>query len=59
MEVSVKSICSAFESTEWWGVKSYISHIMGDDYEFIPSEILDEDDLVLLLPTDFQQSVLS
>jgi hypothetical protein len=57
MEVSVKSIYSAFESFDHGAIKPWVKQIMGDDYDLIPVEILDEDDLKLLSPTNFHQAV--
>jgi hypothetical protein len=57
MEVSLKSILSERESWEKEGLQSHIRYIIGDDYDLIPCEILDEEDLFLLSPTDFQQTI--
>lgn len=57
MEFNLKSILGERESWEREGVQSRIRHIIGDDYDSIPCEILDEEDSFLLSPTDFQQTI--
>jgi len=59
MELTVKSIYSMFESSERGSLNSYVRQIIGDDYDLMPMEILDEEDLGFLSPTNFQESVMA
>ena len=57
MEICFKSMTNEMESFEPFGLKSYVRHILGDDYDLMPTELLDDEDLSLLSPTNFQQAI--
>ncbi len=57
MEVCVRSILTEMEALERGGIQSHMRDIMGDDYDMIPREVLDEEDLLFLSPTYFQKAI--
>jgi hypothetical protein len=59
MEFCVKSILTETEILQRGGVQPLVRYIIGDDYDLIPHELIDEEDLYLLSPTNFQQAVMA
>lgn len=57
MEVCLDSIVGESEIWDRGGLQSTVRTILGDDYDIIPREIFDEEDLMFLSPTNFQKTV--
>lgn len=57
MEVCLDSIVGESEIWDRGGLQTTMRTILGDDYDLIPREIFDEEDLMFLSPTNFQKTV--
>ena len=57
MEVCLDSILGESEVWDRGGLQNTVRTILGDYYDLIPREIFDEEDLMFLSPTYFQQAI--
>lgn len=57
MEVCLESIVGESEVWDLGGLQTTVRNIIGDDYDLIPREVFDEEDLMYLSPTYFQKTV--
>lgn len=57
MEICLETIATTNEIWDLGGLQATVRSIVGDDYDLIPREVFDEEDLKYLSPTYFQKSI--
>lgn len=59
MEVCLESIVTESEIWDLGGLQATVRNLIGDDYDLMPREVFDEEDLIYLSPTNFQKTVMA
>lgn len=57
MEVCLESIFDHVDIWDRGGLQTTVRNLMGDDYDLIPREVFDEEDLTYLSPTNFKKPI--
>jgi len=57
MEVCLESIVTENEVWDRGGLQTTVRNMIGDDYDLMPREVFDEEDLIYLSPTYFQKTI--